>query len=359
MIKMNSYKLSVIVPTFNSGKFLCNLFDSLLGQTIGFENIEVIFVDDASSDSYTLDLIESLVSKYSNCRAIFLKDNSGFPGKPRNIGIDKSKSDYVIVADHDDSYEKNTLEILYDNINENNADVVISNFNQVYNDNIIPYKSSYKKNTEILDISKNKEILGISAAIWTRLFRKDFLVKNNIKFLEGMLAEDVYFACNTSLNASKIIYLAEFYGYNYYIRDSEDNKSTIHIRNKKYLEAILNGYYEIVKMLKNQKKLEYSDYIFKSHLTSWLYTIVISEINDEDKKELFSKCKPLYNEYYVDDPYFEGNYENLVNFIKNNELDLAINEVNKLKSSQKNINSYLNENKYKRLFKSLKNKLKS
>jgi glycosyltransferase involved in cell wall biosynthesis len=356
---MNKYKVSVIIPTFNTGDLLNDLFDSLLNQSLGFEDIEVIFVDDASSDQYTLDLINKFTSNYSNCKGVFLKVNSGFPGKPRNIGIKESSSDYVIFADHDDTYEKNTLEVLYDEITKKNADITISNFNQVIDGKIIPYKSYYEKNTEITDISKNKELLQISAAIWTRLFRKDFLIKNNIEFLEGMLAEDVYFAIKTSSYSSKIIYLAEFYGYNYNIRDSDNDKSTIHIRNKKYLEAMLNGYFEISKTLKNEKKEEYAKDVFKPHLTSWLYTLSISKTSDLEKKELFKKSISLYNDYYIEDPYFKGRYKKLVNYIKNNDLDLAIQEINKIKKSQKNINESLKENKFKKAFKYFKNKFKS
>ena len=53
---MSQYKVSVVVPTFNTGDFLVETFESFRCQTIGFENIEVIFVDDASTDAYTLDL---------------------------------------------------------------------------------------------------------------------------------------------------------------------------------------------------------------------------------------------------------------------------------------------------------------
>ena len=352
MIKMSDYKLSVVVPTFNTGEFLNDLVDSLINQSIGFENIELIFVDDASTDSLTLNLINDFVFKYpNNCKAIFLEDNSGFPGGGRNIGIKESSADFVIVADHDDSYEKEALKVLYNEITKNNADIVITNFNQVFKEKIIPFKSSITKNIEVTDISKNKDILKIPAAIWTRLFRKDFLTQNNIEFLEEMLGEDVYFAAKSSLKASKIIYLPEFYGYNYNIRDSADDKSTIHIRNKKYLMAMLEGYYEISKMLAKENEEEYSKCIFNPHLTSWLYTIVISDISDNDIKELLKRAINIFKNNYTNDPYFKGRYENLVKFIKNNELDLAIKEINKLKQDEKNINDSLKENKYKKLFK--------
>ena len=85
---MSQYKISVVVPTFNTGDFLVETFESFMCQTIGFENIEVIFVDDASSDDYTLDLLEELDSCYSNVSSVFFDVNSGFPGTGRNVGLD-------------------------------------------------------------------------------------------------------------------------------------------------------------------------------------------------------------------------------------------------------------------------------
>ena len=80
--------VSVVVPTFNTGDFLLETFESFMCQTIGFENIEVIFVDDASDDKYTINLLKELDSCYSNVSSVFLDVNSGFPGTGRNVGLD-------------------------------------------------------------------------------------------------------------------------------------------------------------------------------------------------------------------------------------------------------------------------------
>jgi glycosyltransferase involved in cell wall biosynthesis len=337
---MSNYKLTVVVPTFNTGVFLHESLGSIINQSIGFENIEVILVDDKSSDPLTLDIINDYVSKYSNINAIFLDENSGFPGKPRNVGIDASTSDYVIVMDHDDSYDLDAFKRLYETITEENADIVICNFNQVFEDGIIPFKSLFGniETIKVKNISENKNLLSIPAAIWTRLFKKSFLKEHNIRFIEGMLAEDVYFGVNTLLNANNIVYLNNYHGYNYKIRDTEEDKSTIHIRNKKYIEAILNGFLQVSSMIREQNKEEYSDYIFKPHLTSWLYTIVLSDTTNDEKKYLFKKASNLYKNRYVDDSYFEGRYNNLVNYIKNDKFDEAVDESIKLKTIEKNMN---------------------
>ena len=347
---MSDYKLSVIVSTYNTGDYLNEFLDSMKSQSIGFENIEVIFVDDNSNDEYTLDLLKKFNNDYEHVKVEFLDVNSGFPGTGRNTGLKLSTSDYVIFADHDDTYTDNAFEVMCDKIADN--DMLISNFNQVFTDKTIQFKSIYKDSGEInvSDIDEDKNLLRVPAAIWTRLFRKSFLIENDISFLEGMLAEDVYVATYSCLKAEGIIYLNDFYSYNYKIRDSKDDKSTIHVRNRKYIEAILNGYYKIDEMLINLNKTSYGEIIFKSHLTSWLYTIVLSKISNSDKKELFIKSYDIFNKYYSEDPYFKKRYDKLVDLILNQKFDDAVIESNRLEKKEKNMND-------RSLFSRIKNKL--
>ena len=109
-----NYKISVIVATYNSGDFLNEFLDSIKSQSLGFEDIEVIFVDDASTDDYTLDLLNNFNESYPNVSVIFLDENSGFPGTGRNRGLDLAGGEYVIFADpvsytHLDVYKRQVL----------------------------------------------------------------------------------------------------------------------------------------------------------------------------------------------------------------------------------------------------------
>ncbi len=356
MIWMDKYKVSVVVPTFNTGDFLVETFESFRCQTIGFENIEIIFVDDASSDDYTLDLLDEFDSCYSNVSSVFLDVNSGFPGTGRNVGLDLAQGECVIFADHDDTYEENAFEVMYNEIVSENVDMVICNFNQVFPDRSVPFKSIFKNSGKIKvnSFKEEPDLLRIPAAIWTRMFRREFLQKNNINFIEGMLAEDVHLAINASFKASGIIYLNDFYGYNYKIRDSVEDKSTIHVRNRKYIEAILDGYYEIDRLLNDENKVSYGKKIFKSHLTSWLYTIVLSKLSNSDKLILFRKSYNLFDNFYMEDPFFKGKYKKLVNHIINREFEKAVDESNYLENIQENINYKTGKSRIKRLLNKFK-----
>ena len=347
---MSDYKISVIISTYNSGDYLIEFLDSIKSQSIGFENIEVIFVDDNSTDRKTLGILKEFDDSYVNVKSVFLDDNSGFPGTGRNVGLKLADADYVIFSDHDDTYTPTAFEVMHEKIKEN--DMLISNFNQVFTDKTVPFKSIYGDagEIEVSNIKEDENLLRVPAAIWTRLFRKDFLIENDISFLEGMLAEDVYVATYACLKANGIIYLNDFYSYNYKIRDSKHDKSTIHVRNRKYIEAILNGYYKIDEMLININQISYGELIFRSHLTSWLYTIVLSKISDLDKKELFIKSYDIFNKYYSKDPFFKDRYDKLVEFILTKQFDEAVLESNRLEKIQENMND-------RGFFSKLKNKL--
>ncbi|MDL2246086.1 glycosyltransferase [Methanobrevibacter sp. OttesenSCG-928-K11] len=330
------YKLSVVVPTFNTGKFLLDLFDSLKEQSIGFNNIEVIFVDDASTDKFTIDLINELISEYSNCKAIFLKENSGFPGKPRNIGIENSSAEYVIVTDHDDTYEKDALKILYETITTNNADMVISNYYNVFPNKKEKVKTPFSDNyNDIKNIEDDLRFFDIGPSIWTKLFKKEFLYENNIKFPEGMLGEDLYFYINSLIDSSKTIYLSDFCAYNYRIRDSDEDKSTIHIRNKKYLQKMIEGYYKTWNLLKKKNMEKYFSNIFLRHLVYWLTSFIASNINDSDKEYLIKEINPLLKKQLSYTPNFnEKIYSNLSKPILEDDYDKIVNVSNKIKKSR-------------------------
>ena len=289
--------ISVIIPTYNTGKFLHESIGSLINQTIGFENIEVLIVDDKSTDQYTIDLIKEYSEKYENIKAIFLETNSGFPGHPRNIGIENSTTDYVIVMDHDDSYQPKTLKTMYDTAIENNADITICNYNKIYGEKIEKTPQIFKQPLiKANNIKENLKLFKIPPSIWTRLYRKEFLQSNNIKFPEGMLAEDLYVNTYTLLEAKGIIYLNNYYGYNYKIRDTQEDKSTIHIRNKKYLNAMIQGYYKTWNILKETESDEYYPLIFQDHIIYWITSFIKSNTNLEEKKDLIENILPILQE---------------------------------------------------------------
>ena len=107
--------------------------NSIVNQTIGFENIELILVDDNSSDS-SKNILYEYSNNYPNIKVFFSEENHGFPGYGRNIGLKNASADYIMFIDNDDEYENDFCEKVYDIIKSKNCDVVLVNYN-IFNNN--------------------------------------------------------------------------------------------------------------------------------------------------------------------------------------------------------------------------------
>ena len=141
------YKISVIIPVHNAENTLNRCFDSLLNQTFDFNELEIIFIDDASDDN-SLNLIKSFSEEYSNVKYHAIETNSGFAGLPRNIGIKNASAPYIMFLDSDDLYFEETCELLYNNITANNLDIVSGNYIRCVGDLIQP---KYWDNIDLVD----------------------------------------------------------------------------------------------------------------------------------------------------------------------------------------------------------------
>ena len=93
-------KVSVIVPVYNTGRYVDECAPSLLGQSLPADEYEVIYVDDGSTDD-TLSRLETIAAGHRNVR-VYTQPNSGWPGAPRNLGMKHAQGEYVQFVDHDD-----------------------------------------------------------------------------------------------------------------------------------------------------------------------------------------------------------------------------------------------------------------
>jgi len=114
--------VSVIVPVYNAMPFLADLLTSLDDQTLDVSEFEVVFVDDGSTDS-SPEVLDSYVAAHPNARVIH-QENSGWAGKPRNVGMDHARGEYFFFVDADDRLGHEALQRLIDFAMEHNSDVV-------------------------------------------------------------------------------------------------------------------------------------------------------------------------------------------------------------------------------------------
>ena len=208
----NAPKISVIVPMYNVEKYLNLCISSILAQT--FKDFELILIDDCSTDK-TLEVAKS----FSDSRIKILQNekNLGTPGATRNIAIDAAQGEYIYFCDSDDALLKNALELLYNAAKNNNADVSTTTKSYYAANSEFSSLKNLKANIKesplpLAPVSENiktriyQELLknGVHIAVWYFLYRRKFLLENNIKFPDEV-AEDVFFNFDVICATSKII----------------------------------------------------------------------------------------------------------------------------------------------------------
>ena len=321
-----NYKISIIIPIHNIERYLTQTLESLLNQTIGHENLEIIMVDDCSDDG-SIEIINNYANEYENFIAIHLQENSGLPGKPRNVGIERATGDFLIFMDHDDYLSEDACEVFYNKITNENVDIVFSRYNYIFDDGRIEHNPNHFgeiSEIKIDSIDENIELLKTAPSIWTKIFRRKFIIDNNIRFPEGMLAEDLSFVVHSFLKANGIVYLNNYFNYNYRIRTSYNDKSTIQIRNKKYLMAMIMGYYDTYNVLEDLSQEKYAPIIFIGHFQYWMNSFLFSDANFSEKTDLLEEIGFLFEKLKEYNLEFDVEYLPLYNYIISKEFEKAI-----------------------------------
>ena len=283
-----TYKISVIVPVYNAQRDISNAIDSIINQTFSFENIELILVDDASTDN-TRNIIKDYQVQYDNIKLIELEQNSGLPGKPRSIGIAHASADYLVFLDSDDEYVKEAFEILYNTIEKEDSDFVISSHfinldGDMVKANLIPTDKNILS-VDPLSSQDTFDKLSMNHFVgpWGKIFKKKLIIENNISFPEDSLCEDTYFYFKSLINSNKVTLLPKDY---LYIYNTFENKQTaIHGHDMKKFDNFLKGMYYTKNLL---NPIELSINVFLAENISYLL-LIFSNLNRNDKKEAILK----------------------------------------------------------------------
>lgn len=188
-------KVSIIVPFYNSKKYLKRCLDSLVKQSLN--DIEFIFVNDGSTDG-SEKIVYDYLSKDNRIR-LFNKKNGG-QASARNFGLSKAHGDYIIFIDSDDYVEENLCEELYNSV-KNGYDIVISDY-YIVSDNV---KSYHKISKCVEGEISLKEYLLTAVCPWNKIYRREFLIKNGFVFPEGIIYED-YASIPTLVNYNPKVY---------------------------------------------------------------------------------------------------------------------------------------------------------
>lgn len=288
-------KISIIIPTYNVEKYISQTLNSVVNQTL--QEIEIIIVDNNSEDN-TLTILENY-AEFDN-RIKIIKNPKNFKqGYARNQGIEKAKGEYIFFLDGDDYIKINTLEKLYNKITQDNADITICTWNKFNDKNGKIISNEYSKLKNIPKEFDNKtfnwkdiktNIFKQTTVPWDKLYKREFLIKNNINFPAGIFFEDNTFVFEALLKADKISILREdliYYRFNHKTAVTNTNNQSF----MDYLTAINLVEYNLKKL----NLFEELKYEFLNHKIITLYWYFM-KIKKNYKQEFFTLIQHCFNQ---------------------------------------------------------------
>ena len=195
-------KISIIIPVYNAEKYLDRCFESILANK--YDKLEIIPVNDGSKDN-SQKIIEQYKEKYPDIFKPIIEENQGI-GKARNNGLEQASGEYIMFIDNDDFIDNDYIMKHVKELENDDYDIIISGYKRVSDE-----KTLFRV---ILD-GNYRWTRYISIAPWGKMYKANFLSKNDIKFLKTPIGEDVYF--NLQANSlTENIKIIDYTGYNWY-----------------------------------------------------------------------------------------------------------------------------------------------
>lgn len=314
---MNKILVSIIVPVYNVEKYLVECLESLISQTL--KDIEIICINDGSTDN-SLNILQEYSLK-DNRIIIINKENTGY-GNTMNVGLSRATGKYIGIVESDDFAESFMFERLYNIAEKNTVDMVKSNYftfkgsgmkEKVFIENL----NQCKYNRIFCPIDE-PEIFFASPSIWTSLYRRDFIINNNIYFNEtaGASYQDTSFAFKV-LSMAKKVYLTKD-AYLYYRIDNMGSS----VLSTEKIFCVCDEYKEIENFIQknyiNKAKLRDIKFIMKYRTYKWNYDRLISAFQYAFLLKMYEELKYEFKYKYLDSKYLsEYEVEDLNMLIKN------------------------------------------
>ncbi len=309
-------EISIIIPCYNVEQYIDRCLTSIVSQTIGMNALEIICVDDASTDS-TWTHLQTWEQKYSNNIMLIHCDQNIKQGAARNIGMQYVNTPYVAFLDADDWLEPDYFSSMYSYAKELACEIVCCAYERDFSTEL-SYLGERKTEDHsrylIIDSpEKRKTFLHIRSmgySCWGKLIRTDFLIDNQIYFLEGLAYEDNFWSSLLHLYAERVFMIEEKL-YHYFVNPS----STIMKENAAYHTDYITVYLLIWEEWQKRKfyplykyELEY-DYLYSFYFCFLRILIVRYTV---PSFSLFLLMKQLFLERIPDyrtNPYVDEHFD--------------------------------------------------
>ncbi len=314
-------KVSVVVPAYKMEAFLPQCLDSILAQTL--EDIEVIIVDEGD-----LDECRAIINEYErkDCRIKTIHEKNGGYGASMNKGIALASGEYIGIVEADDYIDNKMFDDLYNLAKGNDADIVKSDFyyhTTAKNQSRKAGKIAKYKANKIINVKEDSSILRIQPSIWSAIYKRTFLLENDIRFLEtkGGSYQDTSFAFKALSLAKRVLLTPK--AYLHYRIDNENSS----VNNKGKVYAICDEYKEIDDFIKKYPELK--EFINSERLLNQYYAYVwnLKRIDEQFRGEFIEKFSEEFVEFHKNNDLSEKFYKkigkNVVENLLNNKEDFS------------------------------------
>ena len=285
--------ISVVIPVYNSEKYLAHCLDSVLNQT--FKDFELICVNDGSTDG-SAAILEQCKNKDSRVKVINSKNNGA--GVARNLALDSASGKYIAFLDSDDFFEPLMLEKSFNTLEATDSDFVVFHsdrflntldsfvsLNSVQDEDIPPYRPLNYRNL-------NKNVFKVFKGwAWDKIYRVSFLKEHGLRFQELRSSEDLMFVFSVLVLANRFEVLPDvFVHYRTEVIDSLSN--TRENSWDCFYSALLSLRSVLIKNELYTSSTLRQDFInYALHFCLWN----LNSIQGSNKEKLFSKLK---NEWF-------------------------------------------------------------
>ena len=317
-------KVSIVIPIYKVEKYLRECLDSVINQTL--DDIEIILVDDGSPDNCP-QICDEYAKKDSRIKVIH-KENGGY-GAAVNTGIQNATGEYIGIIESDDWVSAYMYECLYNKSINKKFDIIKGSYGRVNNSETYKINIAYHL-MQMYDEMKEftfedcPELLNYHTSIWSAIYRRQWLLENNIKFVEDIRPyEDIPFIAEAYAKAKSIAIVPLPL---YYYRTDATNSSMnsvsrsilsypiqrerarkVLIQNNLFKDKFLEYFYFITyKVLKKfytksnniiQKEFYDAMQNFLKHAEE--DNLQFTEFNKQQKEDLINICKKTYKEYSI------------------------------------------------------------
>ncbi|WP_051532618.1 glycosyltransferase [Fusobacterium perfoetens] len=292
-VKDSKLDLSIVVAVYNIENYIGECLESI--KKLKNIDYELLIINDGSTDNS-----QKIIDEYCkrNKRATsYIKENEGI-SSTRNYGIEKARGEYIWFIDGDDIIVADKFEKFYKKSQMlKDIDIFCGNYSTFINGK----KELTKNLSTILEenkvfsgknfLEKLKNNLSLNCSVWKNLYRRNFLLENNLYFKEGIIMEDGLYTLLTLLIANKVVYIEEYF---YLYRLNREKSITTEANQKNNIDKIALSSLEYVKeLLKNLDRINRIKFLKIRILDEYLYYLNFYKKRDLELEKKIWKIKGI------------------------------------------------------------------